>query len=516
MLFGVCYALLLPPLQAPDEFAHFYRAYGDSEGYVITAPRLTPIPQSIQEMASAFPPHVEVVRFVGAADIVKYLQVPLNPARSTGVPNETINRYSSLPYLPAAVGILTARILSVPPAGVLYFARFANLFVYLALVYLALRMLPDFQLPLLGVALMPMALNQAASASWDAIAFSAAFFLCAYILTLAWDPAITTYTPRQYAILAATIIVASVCRTDIWLLPLVIFLPASRFQGSRRKWTVLLGYFVLAFAVVAGWNFLNRNNMAVWIEQQRSQQIMFSDNFAFVFQYPWIFLQTFVRTCRDRWPDLAVEFVGKLGWLVVNLPTWAVWLYLAMLSAVALAGTVKARLTTLQRLVCLGIAGAAVASTFVATWCTETPVAYKENVLHGLGDISGVQGRYFIPFAFPLLLALSNTRWRVDGKRLFTFAAVIILLVNGLAVQRIYATYYASGDPAIDYDNKLVKRAGTTAEDDKVFFIRSGQRHWVTHASWIVKHGFRWPEDVRTIPAPQLAAIPEGDTITEE
>ena len=25
-LFGIGYALLLPPMQAPDEFAHFYRA----------------------------------------------------------------------------------------------------------------------------------------------------------------------------------------------------------------------------------------------------------------------------------------------------------------------------------------------------------------------------------------------------------------------------------------------------------------------------------------------------------
>ena len=34
LAFGFLYAFVLPPLQAPDEFAHFYRAYSVSEGYL--------------------------------------------------------------------------------------------------------------------------------------------------------------------------------------------------------------------------------------------------------------------------------------------------------------------------------------------------------------------------------------------------------------------------------------------------------------------------------------------------
>ena len=32
-------------------------------------------------------------------------------------------------------------------------------------------------------------------------------------------------------------------------------------------------------------------------------------------------------------------------------------------------------------------------------------------------------------------------------------------------------------------------------------------------AAWITGHGYKWPQDVETIPAPALAALPNGEPV---
>jgi uncharacterized membrane protein len=502
-------------MQAPDEFAHLNRAYGIAEGSCV-APVLTPIPISIEKLSVAFPPKVETQRRIGTSDILAVLHMPLSEARQDRVRNEAANMYSCFPYLPGAIGIEAGRVFGASPGAILYLSRLANLIAYLGVLYLALGLLPDFYIPMLCLALTPMALSQAASASWDGVAFSTAFFLCAYILRLARDPKIDTLRPVHYAILGGAIVLASLCKTDVWLAPLLVLVPASKFGGLRKKWAVLLGVVVLALLVIAGWNYVNRENMALWIARIKDwRQIQFSENAAFIYQHPVVFLQAFMRTWAARWPEYASEFVGKLGWLVVSLPEWVIWLYFLLLGFVALTGTAANDMKAGHRLVCLGVVAVAVISIFIGMWCAEVPPDYRDSVLHGAGHVPGVQGRYFIPFAFPLLLAFSNTRLRVKQKWLLAIAAVTIVTVHAVALEEIHRVYYLTGDATKDYDNKLVRRVGSTADDAKVFVVRSGKKQWIMHGSWITSHGYRWPDDVLIIPAEQLASIPEGETISD-
>jgi uncharacterized membrane protein len=502
-------------MQAPDEFAHLNRAYGIAEGSCV-APVLTPIPLSIEKLSVAFPPKLETQRRISSSDILAVLHIPLSEAQQDRVRNEAANMYSCFPYLPEAVGIEAGRVFGAAPGVILYLGRLANLIAYLGVVYLALGQLPDFQIPLLSLALTPMALSQAASASWDGVAFSTAFFLCAYILRLAWDPTIVTLQRRHYLVLGGAIVLAGLCKTDVWLAPLLILIPVSKFGSSRRKWAVLLGVIALALLVIAGWNYVNRANMALWIARINDwRQIQFSENAAFVYQHPVLFLQAVIRTLAARWPEFASEFVGKLGWLVVSLPEWVIWLYFLLLGFVAMTGTAENRMKPGHRLVCLGVVAVAVISIFIGMWCAEVPPDYRNIVLHGAGHVPGVQGRYFIPFAFPLLLAFSSTRLRVNRKWLLAIAAVTIVTVHAVALEEIHRVYYLTGDAAKDYDTKLVRRAGATADDAKVFVVRSGKKQWIMHASWITSHGYRWPDDVLIISPEQLASIPEGEPISE-
>jgi uncharacterized membrane protein len=509
-LLGACYALLLPPLQAPDEFAHFFRAYSISDGSCI-APKSTRIPVSIQEMAAAFELDLEEARRIDSGYILAFLHKPLNDERRGSVANEAIDVYSCVPYLPQAAGIGVGRLFHAPPAAIFYLSRFANLIAYLALVALALRQVPSFQLPLFAVALMPMALHQGASASWDGMVFGAAFFLFAYILGLARNPDIRALQPRHYAILGGTIVLAGLCKTDVWLASLLVLVPASKFNGARRKWAVLLGVALLALLVIGGWNYVNRDDMARWVAALRDhRQIYLSDNLAFILHHPLVFIQASVRTWSVKGVDIASQVIGRLGWLAVMLPSWCIWVYFALLGLVALAEDGLKAVT--QRLVCLGVAAVGIASVFVAIWCAETTRTYSDTVLSGAGIVPGVQGRYLIPFVLPLLLAISAD-FRIERRWLIGIASVTIFTVNAVALNEIHRTYYLAG--AGPYENKLVRRAGPTPEDGKVFLVRGGKRHWIIFGSWIDKHGYK-PDDLMILQPEQLNSIPEGKVISEQ
>jgi hypothetical protein len=515
-LFGTCFAIVLPPMQAPDEFAHLDRAYGIAEGTCVAA-ELTPIPVSVGQLAFAFPPKLESQRRIGYNDVGEFLHMPLDDSRRDNVKNEAANMYSCFPYIPGAVGIEAGRLFHAPPGMILYLTRFANLLAYLAAVYFALRLLPDFQLPLMCLALMPMALNQAASASWDGVAYATAFLLAAYILKLAWDPSIDTLQPRHYATLGGLIVAASLCKTDVWLSPLLILVPASRFKGMPRKCAVLIGVLALAMLTIGGWNYLNRANVARWIAHVNDwRQIDFPGNAAFLYQHPVLVFDAAMRTTAARWDDFTGQIIGRLGWLAVKLPEWAVWLYVALLAFVALTGTALARLKWPHRVVCLGIVALATASIYIGMFCAEVPVDYRNGILHDVGHIPGVQGRYFIPFVFPLMLALANRRLRLHRKWLLAGAAAVVVTVNAMALENIESTFYLSGPAGNYYENKMVKAIGATGTDAKVYWIHAGKRQWVKHSSWITSHGFHWPDDVVPISASQLSTIPEAPPIEDE
>jgi hypothetical protein len=66
------------------------------------------------------------------------------------------------------------------------------------------------------------------------------------------------------------------------------------------------------------------------------------------------------------------------------------------------------------------------------------------------------------------------------------------------------------------WENKLVRRPGGTIEDSKIYLVKDGKRHWVTHSSWISAHSSEFSSGVQPVSASELEVIPLGDPITTE
>ncbi len=227
-LLGVPFAFINPPLQAPDEFAHFYRAYGVSEGQFV-AHDTTRVPAGVLELTREFPIHLETAHRIQGRDLINDLGKPLHESDSVDVSNEGMGMYSFVPYLASGAGIRLGRFLSVSPLALLYCGRLANGMAYALLVYFALRLLPDFRVLLFCLALVPTALAQADSVSIDAITFSIAFLFCAYLLHLTFDSAITQVRLVQHTTVAVLTTLAALCKADVILLLLALLIPSRNF-----------------------------------------------------------------------------------------------------------------------------------------------------------------------------------------------------------------------------------------------------------------------------------------------
>jgi uncharacterized membrane protein len=130
---------------------------------------------------------------------------------------------------------------------------------------------------------------------------------------------------------------------------------------------------------------------------------------------------------------------------------------------------------------------------------------YNERVISGRnsdGTMFMVSGGVRHPVTKPVSITARGYRIPND-----------ILLVPESELAAIPAGDPLPLPPRGTYEGQLVRRPGDTAEDGKVFVVRDGQKHWIIDGHWILVNGFKWPDDVKTIPASDLAQIPEGDAI---
>ena len=517
-------------LAVPDEGSHFYRAWLVSDGRCLALPAVgTSLDYRLIDRDlpwQQLPPSTD-----GRAILTHVDPAHGHPIGVVAL-FYAVDLYSCLPYLPAGAAIRVGRFFSDSPLTLMYLGRFANLFLYLALTLAALRLLPGFQLPLAALALMPMSLHQAASLSADSFTLGFSFFLTAWILHLAITP--SPFTRRDYLLLAVAALFAGLCKSSAGLLFLLLLIPTARFRRASTRWLAVAALILLGFATAAAWQAINYRNVEIHATLKHAMDVYPDANARTILQHPVAFLTAVLRTSTHWAFEYLEEFVGKLAWLVIRLPLWIPWLYLALLlAAAALSHPVPALLPG-QRLILAGVFLLNLALIIAVVWTTEiTRDAMTHDFLSGRGFIPGLQGRYLIPFAAAPLLALSGLALRLRaGRWLEASVFAAILIVNAVALHSVWNFFESHSstlpnrlrmalhselaatpeNAAQRYDGRVIS-ARSAAGDGSIFMVSSGVRHPVPHLLSITYPGYRVPDDILLVPDADLAAIPEGDPL---
>lgn len=436
------YTFIVPPFQVVDEDRHLLRAYDVSRLKLVAPPR-TLMPASFLRLRERYPPILDRIpenHVNFAAGLSRWLRQPLRHDITEPVPNEAANLYSFVPYLPVACALASGRILGLSPLVQIYAGRLLNAGFYLAMVYLALRVLPAFRLPMLAIALTPMSLNLAASLSADAFTLGVSALLTACIFRLALDDGIRSVGRRQgLAILVLTAVLA-LCKLNVWngLLPLLI--PARKF-GTRKRAFLFAAACVCAACMVAwAWANLNASAITAYRVARSAHGAQVSDNLAFLLVHPGRFLTIAASTFISSLLAWLWEFVGVFGWVTVALPGPLFVIYIALLVATACAGE-KVAFTTRQRAILASFVFLSVLSIHALLWVLQTDRQSLANALGGPVEISGIQGRYFLPLALPALAVIGNRKLRL-GFIFLASSLAIVVAINGFALQTLWRAYH--------------------------------------------------------------------------
>jgi uncharacterized membrane protein len=305
-------------------------------------------------------------------------------------------------HLPQALGIAAGRLLGLGPLWLVYLGRLANLVIATLLTWSAIRIAPLGGWAFCWLALSPMAASSRASLSPDALTNAAALLFLAEVARLIWGEA----PPAARDVLRVGGAAVLLCLTKLpycLLLLALLAVPGPRLQLGRRPGAWLGAAAAtgtaLAFTVWTARTYGRTLVAGFGIDQDR--QILG------ILVHPLRFLAMLGSHYAHFAPRYAAQVAGRqLGWLDVMVPVaWPAAYLLALAAVVLLAGNPRVVVQVRQRLLFVAILVGVLVVVAASQYVVWTPV--------GADDVRGLQGRYFLPVAPLLVLALHRRPFRL-------------------------------------------------------------------------------------------------------
>lgn len=76
-----------------------------------------------------------------------------------------------------------------------------------------------------------------------------------------------------------------------------------------------------------------------------------------------------------------------------------------------------------------------------------------------------------------------------------------------------HAAAHLDASTVVTMDGRLFRGNGTVLEEQKLFIIRDGHKHWIRDPDWVAQHGFEWGRDVTYLEGGVLADVAEGEPL---
>lgn len=433
LLLGSLYLFILPPLSAPDEWAHYVSAYKvsnqfmgieavDEKGHVMV---------QAEEMAAkngAFPDAGQY-QYFWTNYFGKETGTEMIPA------NRGVNGTYMLPYLPQALGITLARLLGRNFATRILFGRVANLVWSVLAISQAIKWMPFGKKYLFGVMMLPMVLHELASNSYDAWILAFSMLFIAYCMKLGFEK--PKVEKKDVMILAGLIGLLAPCKLVYTpLIGLCLLIPMRKF-GNIKRWGIAAGGVLAAVLLMV---LLSNASLfgSLFGESTTGPVIDWAGEPGYTVGY---FLENPLQFARIILNTLTNESLLKnygqtmlgyaLGWQdpTLTMPTAYFSILVLLLVAFLIPAEGEAKMLDGKQKAWIGvIVLVVVVAVLTSMLLFFTPM--------GSACVLGIQGRYFLPIlplAAMILFKDGNLVWKRDPEKLLIFgytAFHLLLLIT--------------------------------------------------------------------------------------
>ena len=447
---GLAFAIVVPPLQVNDEHGHFIRAYAISRGEFV-AKGIPELPAPITSFVMRYPESAEAFHKFTPGEIVRGLPArrATGPAESTALTNNNHHdyllwavigsaTYCPLVYLPASLGIWTARTFHASPLLMMYAARMFNVLAFVASLAVSFRLAPRCRALMTAVALMPMTLQQAGGISGDLVTIAFSFVGLSLVLY-----AREHFVSRRFLILVAVVFAMWVlCKFSIWALPLLLLIPASAFK-KRWAWLAYLGAVSLCMVgALLIWNGISSANVEALRAARLTHNIDISANARLVAAHPLAFARQLLAFVHSNYRSELRQFLGAFGWTKFSLPLWVRSLYLLLLVFIAAAEFSTKPFLRWERGVLFLVFLGGTVFVHAVVFVSDGTICGGNLAQLCFDSSAGVQGRYFIPFCLCGLLTLRQNRANLPNTTLLALVTGVGTLHALAALAIIRSAFY--------------------------------------------------------------------------
>lgn len=463
---------ITPPLQAPDEFHHFYRAIQISEGQFLPLKKDKRLGGYVSQSARHFvDPYFSVatnIKCIIPEGLIDYsCQLPYSTRDSIFIDFPNTSYYSALCYAPQATAMYVLNKCGASIGNMYYGGRYFSFICWLIGMFFVIRMIPFGKWAMTLIVLLPMNLYLANSFSADAVTNIFALLFIAYVLKLSQKDKPISITDLVWV--GALIIGLALTKVVyVGLVILLFVIPPSQFKNVKAYLAGLASLFVVAFLITWYWSGITLEYYTPYTEYHpifRKGNIGLSScaNYAIqkklMVDHAWYFPNIVWRSIVDHPMIYLHGYIGAFGNMDILLSRTVVFSSYVVIAFVALFEC-NEKVTPIK-LKPLFVIAALVAFMLLLlsqhlTWdCIGEP------------RVDLIQGRYLIGI-FPLLfLLLSNTLPKSEWIALPCVIGFSIFL-NSVSCKQIYPRFYEES-----YDDKLEFFCDAEKVNEKEMYITS-------------------------------------------
>ncbi|AFH59671.1 DUF2142 domain-containing protein [Paenibacillus caseinilyticus] len=431
LLFGLLYVFIVPPFQMADEDSHFKKAYlvstlnffpemsgGQIGNYLPKA--ILDFEQKHRYMIGKTDQKFDYTDFQNNSIPVDYSNVVFSQFSTT--------KTHPILYLPQAIFMfLTRAVVKIimlgnsdllTPAVYLYAGRIGNLLFFMWIGRLAIKTIPFYKNLVLMLCIMPMTFSLASSLSYDSMVIGVSLFVTALLLKYVISKEEGLLSRNHILVLCLlSVLLIELKQVYYPILLLFLVIPNNRFKSIKSK------LFSFAAIILSGimshilWVLVSKAGLGAPETSGVGAQVNF------IINNPLEYIMILLRTLSELRFFYLNSFVGNLGWLDTNFPVIFILGYLLILLILSFTD-VNRQITLGVKVKLVGIVIFIICFLLVETslYVTWTSLPQIGGIGHRV--VSGVQGRYFIPFVLIILMLFYSPKFKSDK---LTYAMPIML-----------------------------------------------------------------------------------------
>ena len=415
LILGILFSLVMPVRTTPDEPLHLAQAYAVSDYMMGTD---VVIAGGVAERADDYTYYNRTNRY-NWNDYKAYWKTIDDPIVNDELVNAGQRKIDNLyPYFVAGIGITIGRVLHLGPFLTLNLGRLFNLILFVAIASFSIKLIPVGKELLFVILMLPMTVQQSMSYSYDVMVISFAIFETALFLWLDYSENIPLKRMIS-AIVLMFILAAFIFPIKghayflLFLLPVYSLIHACEEKKKDRIWKISMSVILLLVVIaIVAWAFI-ATHPGVMPSELGYVDWAQKDGYKvqYLLHHPVTFIRLIGATLTYQFGAYFVSTVigVSLGFMDIPIPDIMVYAFLALLILAALrSGDNEVRLTHRNKVFFAGINILTVLAICVGMLLTWTPTDQFY--------INGIQGRYFLPIIFMLLILLDNDYLKVASR----------------------------------------------------------------------------------------------------